>query len=42
MVDIDPFAGWLLSLFNLPLPLSVETQALLVSVVGLYVIFCDG
>lgn len=39
MPAVDPFAGWLLSLVGLSLPLPIETQAMLVSVLGLYVLF---
>ena len=37
--DIDPFAAWCLSLLKLSLPLSIEQQTVLVSLVGVCAIF---
>lgn len=36
---VDPFAAWVLSISGVELPLSVEHQALLVEVLGVYVLF---
>ena len=35
----DPFAAWLLSLVGAELPLSVEQQTLLVSLLGVFALF---
>jgi len=37
--SIDPFAAWVVSAVGVELPLSVEQQALLVAVLGIYVLF---
>lgn len=39
MDRIDPFAAWILSVAGVELPLSLEQQSLLISLLGVYVLF---